>query len=147
MTIFSDIFYSIRKSRKLTQLQRKISPPGLTVDDLISRFHDNTATEALKEFMELCANDKNVKPLMAAHNLSKTDLINMYHQLLASGAGQWIKGHYCALSTIAYHEPLYFYIMSKKKNISDLEIVVTLLDYWEGKIKQGHLSEILGHNA
>jgi hypothetical protein len=83
--------------------------------------------------------DENVKGVMIKNNLSRESLKEIYYGLERSGAGQWIKGHYAALSSIAYAEPLLFYVVSEKKGKSALAIAMRLLDYWEGRISQDDL--------
>ena len=76
---------------------------------------------------------------MKKYNLDRDDLKGIYSELLAVGLGQWIKGHYVALSTIAYYEPLYYYVESKRKGSSIYEIANGLIEYWTGSIRQGEL--------
>ena len=71
----------------------------------------------------LCEQDGGIRKVMEFEHLLRSDLEKLYWQLAVAGLGQWIKGHYAALSTIADVEPL----------ISDL------LAYWEGRIPQGAL--------
>jgi len=59
--------------------------------------------------------------------------------LIANGGGQWCKGHFVALSTIAYSEPLRFFIESERSGANIKSIIICLLDYWDGKIKQEEL--------
>jgi hypothetical protein len=146
MTIFTTLIYSIKKSKKLAKLQRVISPPKITmgkvdddfINDLISSFRSDEPRKALEEFIDLCVSDEKIKHLMYEHNISRDGLKDIYHSLARSGAGQWVKGHYAALSSIAYSEPLAFYLEAKKHSFSDLAIAMNLLDYWQGRIKQGY---------
>jgi hypothetical protein len=74
---------------------------------------------------------------------SRDDLKEIYKDLSANGLGQWIKGHQAALSTIAYYEPLIFYVESDRRRVPYLEKVDMLLAYWEGRIPQGGLLKIM----
>lgn len=145
MGFFSNIARSWKKSSRLRELQIKIAPPGRTVDDVVAGFMqslngqaDEKAT-ALAQFLDLCESDQGVKNVMELEGLSRSDLENIYMRLNAAGLGQWVKGHYAALSTIAYGESLLYVVRSQKRNIDLLTIASNLLDYWENKIPQGAL--------
>ncbi len=94
---------------------------------------------ALEEFLDLCESDDGVKKVMEIEHLSRSDLKQLYIRLSAAGLGQWINGHYAALSTIAYVEPLRYLVRAQKRGVGWQEIVYNLLAYWEGKIPQGGL--------
>lgn len=63
--------------------------------------------------------------------MTEKDLVTIYTKLQISGAGQWVGGHYVALSTLAYLEPLSYYIWAKKQNISDLQLTHDLVTYFK----------------
>lgn len=58
---------------------------------------------------------------------------------LAAGLGQWIKGHYVALSTIAYVEPLQYTVRAQRLGNSWPRILSDLLAHWEERIPSGAL--------
>jgi hypothetical protein len=93
--------------------------------------------ELLLEYAESLA------PIMAVLNefsASRKDLEEMYWSLSGAGAGQWVRGHYVAASSICYPEPLRYYLSQQRaKNIgeehhSDLEIMYNLVEYFTGKV-------------
>jgi hypothetical protein len=98
------------KSSRLRELQLKIAPPERNVNDLVSdvmRSFENGTNEkerALEEFLDLCESDEAVREAMRMEHLSRADLMQLYANLSAAGLGQWVEGHYAALSTIAYVE-------------------------------------------
>lgn len=140
MGILGNLFYSWKKSSKLRKLQLKISPPNQGEMDFSTMFSKASEREdAIEEFLNLCVSDPGVQQVMEVENLSRSDLRDLYQVLMLNGLGQWVKGHYAALSTIAYFEPLMFSVRAKNEGVSILEICDKLLDYWEGKIPQGRL--------
>ncbi len=149
MGFFSAISKSAKKSKKLRKLQLIISPPDQTIEDLASNFMSNLTSgkdekgDALEEFLDLCEDDDGVVKIMAQYNLKRDDLKEIYKKLIAIGLGQWIKGHYAALSTIAYYEPLLFVVESERRGVPFMEVVGGLLEYWDGRIKQGGLLQSL----
>ena len=76
---------------------------------------------------------------MALEQLTRSDLERLYSNLSINGLGQWVKGHYAALSTIAYAEPLLYAVQAEKQGASIRDTAFILLEYWEGKIPQGGL--------
>jgi len=149
MGFFSGLAGSYKKSKKLRKLQLKISPPDQTLDDITSNFMVSLKSgrdekeEALEEFLDLCINDEGVAKVLSKYDMDRNDLKDIYIQLEFSGFGQWIKGHYVALSTIAYYEPLLFFVESTRRSVPFLEITGALFEYWEGRVRQGDLLKFL----
>ena len=145
MGLFGNLTRSLKKSRKLRKLQLEIAPPKEAIEDIVGDFWDslrsgnNRKDQALEEFLDLCESDDSVAMVMKKHNLDRDDLKGIYTELLGVGLGQWIKGHYVALSTIAYNETLYYYVESKRKGSSIYDIAKGLIEYWTGSIRQGEL--------
>ena len=145
MGFFSNLAGSWKKSSRLQDLQKVIAPPNQNLNDLVSgikRSLESGMSEkdrALEDFLDLCESDDGVKKVMAIEHLSRSDLKQLYIRLSAAGLGQWIKGHYAALSTIAYVEPLQYLVRAEKRGIGWQTIVFNLLEYWEGKIPSGGL--------
>lgn len=145
MGFLSRVTRSWRKSSKLRKLQLKIAPPGRGIDDAASDIMrslsdgTNEKETALVEYLAFCESDEGVKKVMDSENLSREDLRDIYFRLLAVGLGQWIKGHYAALSTIAYVEPLLYTVRSQRHGSDWMEVAGNLLAYWENEISQGSL--------
>lgn len=145
MGILSTFFRSWKKSSKLRALQLKIAPPDQTVDDVVAevmhtlRNGNSEQEKALEEFLDLCEEDDGILKVMQIESLSRSDLKELYSRLRRAGLGQWIKGHYAALSTIAYGEPLLFVVRAEKAGMNLREISTILLRYWTNEIPQGRL--------
>jgi hypothetical protein len=149
MGFFSSLSGSFKKSKNLRKLQMRISPPNQTIEDITSNVMASLKSgrddqkEAVKEFLDLCINDEGVKKVMSEYSLSRGDLERIYINLNINGLGQWIKGHQAALSTIAYYEPLLFHVESERRGEPYMQIVSSLLAYWEGRIPQRGLLKAL----
>lgn len=145
MGILSTFFRSWKKSSKLRALQLKIAPPGQTVDDVVAevihtlRDGNSEQEKSLEEFLDLCEEDDGILKVMQIESLSRSDLKELYLRLRRAGLGQCIKGHYAALSTIAYGEPLLFVVRAEKAGMNLREISTILLRYWTNEIPQGRL--------
>jgi hypothetical protein len=145
MGILSTLFRSWKKSSMLRALQLKIAPPGQSVDDVVAAFMhtlgsgDSEQDIGLEEFLDLCEEDDEIRKVMQIESLSRSDLKELYSRLCRAGLSQWIKGHYAALSTIAYGEPLFFVVRAEKAGMNLREMSVILLRYWTNEIPQGRL--------
>ena len=145
MGFFSNLTQSWKKSSKLQELQKAIAPLDRSLDDLVSGVRHplesgmNERGRALEAFFDLCESDAGVKKVMEIEHLSRADLKQLYVSLLTAGLGQWVKGHYAALSTIAYVEPLQYSVRAQKRGVGRPEIALNLLEYCEGKIPAGGL--------
>ena len=145
MGFFSSLAGSYKKSKKLRELQLKISPPDQTLDDITANFMASLKSgrdekdEALEEFLDLCVNDEGVSKVLSEYGMDRSNLKAIYRLLIANGFGQWIKGHYVALSTIAYYEPLLFFVESGRREVPFADVAHALFEYWEGRVKQGEL--------
>lgn len=136
MGFLTNITRSWKKSSRLTELQKAISPPNQSMVDFIA---NAVRTDALEEYLDLCESDEGVQQVMKIEGLSRADLKQIYASLSAAGLGQWIKGHHAALSTIAYVEPLQYSVRAQKLGLARIDVVTNLLAYWEGRIPQGAL--------
>ena len=137
MGLFSSLKKSWKKSGNLQKLQNRIVSASGSFDTEDEEHLMNTY------FKEICLQDEGVASIIRKYELSKDDLYQYYINLSAAGLGQWIKGHYVPLSTIAYYEPLLYLVESKKRNVPWGTIVGNILYYWEGSIKQRELLSML----
>ena len=147
--MLSTLVRSWKKSRQLRRLQLIIAPPGESIDDLLSGFRarlvgaPDRKQEALAHFLDLCEDDEGIQYVMKRYGLNREDLKKRSTSLRAGGLGRWCKGHYAALSTIAYVEPLMFLVESERHGMSRQQIISHLLDYWNGKIGHGKLASLI----
>lgn len=148
MGLFSNLTRSWKKSSRLQKLEKVIAPPNQSIKNVISEaMHmskggTSAKDHALEDFIDMCESDQGVRKVMEIEHLSRSDLKQLYIRLLAAGLGQWIRGHYAALSTIAYVEPLQYAIRAQKSGVAWLQVVSNLLGYWEGRIPSGELLSI-----
>lgn len=99
------------------------------------------SVEALEEYLDLCEAEANIAPFMKEHDLSRQDLKRIYNALKDTSLGKWKDEHYLALTTIAYLEPLAYFVVSEKKGSPFADIVSVLQEYWNGEIARGSLIE------
>lgn len=149
MGFISNLLASSRKSSRLQELQKLIATSSGGTQDLISEAlaaaHGKPSgrDRALEEYLDFCEADPGVRQVMGIEGLTRDDLKAIYVSLVAAGLGCWIKGHYAALSTIAYVEPLQFAARAPKMGLSKVDVLGCLQSYWENDIPQGGLLTML----
>jgi hypothetical protein len=129
-------FPKLRKSWKRTNDLRELQ---LAVA-WAARSTDAAATaQAVERYLDLCLVDEDVKAVLQRNAFGRDDLRARYEWLSAGGLGRWIKGHYIALSSIAYAEPLEYLAFSERRGEDRAAICGILLEYWLGSISKQKL--------
>jgi hypothetical protein len=147
----SDMARSWRKSGRLQELQKRVSPPNQSIEDMVAKMlqggGDALASQrrALEEYLDLCEEDPNVQQVMRLEGVGRDALKQLHARLLMGGLGGWVKGHNMALSTLAYAEPLQFALRSPKLGMRWEEVILHLMDYWEERLPHGTLFASLGN--
>lgn len=146
MRFLSKVTGSWNKSARLHRLAKAIAPPNQRVSEVVAdlmcsmeQAETSEKRRALESFLDLCESDDGVRKVMESEHLSRLDLKGIAVYLLARGLGEWIKGHYVALSTIAYVEPLQYFVRAERRGASPQHIFLNLLEYWDGRIPAGEL--------
>ena len=143
MGLLKRFLTSRKKSRELRRIELDLTPSDDLADDLLQRMRSPTTNKvavAEDELLNLCIADQNIAEIMRLYGLSRDDLREIYGLCLANGLGYWVKGHFEAASTIAYPEPLMFFVECRQRGKSPY---VALDSYWRGEIPQGGLGQIL----
>jgi hypothetical protein len=135
--------YSLKKSKELHRLQLIIWPPGeADIMDMMERLDViKKKDEALEKFFELCKSDEGVIQVMDSYGATEETIRELYNKLIDAGAGQWIKGHFVALSALAYFEPLSFCLEALKRGSPDFtEVAWNMLEFFKGNpLDRSHL--------
>jgi hypothetical protein len=96
---------SQRRKSELRRISRILGQPvSLRVEMLFSDAKRN----ALQDLLDLILGDPTLFSLLQRYDASREDLQELYHALLASGAGQWVRGHWVAASALCYGFTLEF---------------------------------------
>ncbi len=138
---------------KIRKLQKKLtstngaSAKTSRLEQMLSGIEEQN--HALDRYLDFCVSDKQIRFVLERSEANRADLGRIYKNLIMNGAGQWVKGHYVAASSIAYAEPLTFILVANSleasdKNISPFELTALLIDYWQGEIPAGGLYRMLG---
>jgi hypothetical protein len=134
-------FPKLRKSWKRTNDLRELQLAVVWA----ARSPDAAATaQALERYLDLCLADEGVMAVLRRNGLGRDELRSRYEWLIAGGLGRWIKGHYTALSSIAYVEPLEYLAGSERRGEDRVAICGILLDYWLGSISKQKLLSMAG---
>jgi hypothetical protein len=145
MSLQDDISKPSEKSEKLSKLQNIICDLGSLEPSGFEAMQKSMKVkeDALEEYWDLCEADKSVAGLMQHYDLSRKDLKDVYLKMIDVGIGQWVKGHFVALSALAYREPFYYLMESEERGRWDgedfKEVAVDILRYFREEIPQGEL--------
>jgi hypothetical protein len=123
-------FYSIKKSARLRKIS-KILGGKITTEELLAFNRHSKKEEAFEQLYDLCQSDPPVSEVMKKYKADRNVLSDIYHKLLASGAGQWVSGHYVAVSALAYAFTLDYLLdkFTKKEFTSDTAF--RIIEYFE----------------
>ena len=111
------------------QLGRPIDPNHIAKEMFSG---SNRSTDALTALLDYCESQPVIEGLMNEFQISRDDLRELYYDLLRSGAGQWVCGHYVAASALAYPEPLCYMLVRKRNNGSfNIETASRVIMYFE----------------
>ncbi len=125
--------YSFKKSKELRRLQLIIWPPDKDILKSTDLDEIQKQDDALNKFFDLCENDEGVILAMNSYGATRETLKELYDKLIDAGSGQWIKGHFVALSALAYFEPLSFCLGALKKGSPDFtKVAWNMLEYFRG---------------
>ena len=141
-------FLPWKRASTLYKLQKTIVPPHESSAENISALRCALAAgaasergRALEQYFDLSESDTDVRKVMGREDLVRFDLRGVLMRLLQRGLGEWINGHYAALSTIAYAEPLQYYVGSERAGVSPEEMYIKLTKFWQRRISA---QELLG---
>ena len=116
-----------RPLQKISQkLGRSIDPNKLMEEILSDSDRMDVAEDALLDY---CEQQPAIQALLKEFQISRNDLKELYHQLIAVGAGQWACGHWVAASALAYPESLRYVLDRREENIQ--ETAFSLIMYFE----------------
>ena len=112
--MFKILKFSYKKSKILTKIRkaiesRKFDAKSILEQSMKNAVSGNTMSKKelyTEELLTLLSNDQFTTNLLEEHNLKFNDLRDIISTLEQNGAGQIVKGHYVAISSIAFVDTL-----------------------------------------
>jgi hypothetical protein len=112
--MFKTLRFSLKKSKILAKIRKAVESRNFEAQSYIESAMKNAviggtmSDEELytEELLTLLSKDKATTILLAESNLKFDDLRRMISNLELNGAGQLVKGHYVAVSSIAFIDTL-----------------------------------------
>jgi hypothetical protein len=135
-------FPTLRKSWKRTNDLR-----DLQIAIVLAAKSSEAAGAAMDRYLDFCLADEALMPALQRHGLARDDLRARCEWLNAGGLGRWIKGHYMALSSIAYVEPLEYLALAERRGEDRTTICANLIDYWFGSLSKQKLVGMAGRGG
>ncbi len=85
--------------------------------------------EAVEKLFDLCESDPDVRVVMERYGATRESLSDLFQELSASGAGQWVRGHFVAAEAIARPDTLEFLL--RERDLSFVERASRMIRYFE----------------
>ncbi len=112
--MFKTLRFSLKKSKILAKIRKVVESRNFEAQSYIEIGIKNTVIGGtmsdeelyIAELLTLLSKDKATTMLLAESNLKFDDLRSMISNLELNGAGQFVKGHYVAVSSIAFIDTL-----------------------------------------
>ena len=137
MLFFPKLRKSWKRTNELRELQLALVWAARSTDSAAS-------AQAMERYLDLCLADEGVRAVLQRNHLERADLRARYEWLSAGGLARWVKGHYTALSSIAYVEPLEYLAACERRGEDRAAICGILLEYWLGSISKEKLLGMAG---
>jgi hypothetical protein len=106
--IFKILINSSKKSSKLKSVSKKLSQPVdiSDMDRLLTHYSEKDKN--IEKLIDIAESDEYVRVVMNDYGANRQTLKEIYGKLTLIGAGQYIKGHYVAASSLVYPLTLKF---------------------------------------
>lgn len=113
-------FSSVKKTFKVNKLAKQMSKPIRSFSDLKNDYSE----KAREELFNLILNeDDNLKPIVEEYSINRDVLNKLYTKLIVAGAGQWVRGHFVAVSALVFPNTLeYCVTMNNQENVEWSEV-------------------------
>ena len=114
--MFKNLRFSLKKSKILTKIRKAVENQEFDADSVIKQAM-KTAVQGkiqndkdiyIEELLSFLSKDEITLTILKKHTKNFNDVRNMIGNLELNGAGQIIKGHYVAVSAVAFGDTLDF---------------------------------------
>jgi len=128
------IFDSISKNIKLKKISKILGAPFSisSVQGMMNR--SEKKDKAIDDLYFLAKNYKYTNKRLKKYNVDSKRFKEIYRKLILTGAGQWVRGHYVAASSLVFGSTLE-YILEKLEKLDDADwdtftVFSKIPDYW-----------------
>ena len=99
-------------SQALAQISKDLAPPD-SVDEMTKELllGSGQSERALEALLDYCEVNPDTRKIMTEFNVSRGTLLDLYHNLLKAGAGQWVGEHYVPASALAHSHTLRYLLL------------------------------------
>jgi len=127
-------FKSYKKGLKLTKISKVLAENDIrkTLENFRNGVDDTSKGDALKELFEISQQEEGLRMLLGKYNIDFNKFVGLYTKLKLHGAGQWIKGHYVAASSLVYGGSLE-YLLRNTENKNFDSVAFRLIKWFENK--------------
>lgn len=121
---FADKRWSLKKRRELKRLS-KVLGRAAEFEDFVD--HVPRYERALEDLLDLCERDKVLARVLRDYGVDRGSLWDLYTQLAANGAGQWVRRRFVAASALAREQTLTFCLEERRKGTPMRDIALELV--------------------
>jgi hypothetical protein len=132
-----DIRRSLTKRGRLKRIS-KILGRVEDFEQFVGHVHwqEDGYERAIQNLLDLCETDKVLGQILRDYGVDRGSLWDLYTQLAANGAGQWVRGHYVAASALASEQTLTYCLEERRKGTPIRHIAFELVEcFHRGDIK------------
>jgi hypothetical protein len=132
MGFFSTISYSMKKNKIMRKYSLELGKERpITVESLLN----NNSRKTESDMFDYCMEDPHLGLILKKYGVTKNKLDGLYSALIYNGLGQWVKGHYVAVSVLFFTHTLEYALKNYTTTGIDYQVAYNLLDYFEkGKV-------------
>jgi hypothetical protein len=151
MSRFAILVWSFRKSSRLRRIARILTPQPDGGESLMRTFAQggfdaieprlDDVERGKKELFALLRDDPVTNAILLEHNISDSDLKELYDNLVRHGAGIFTKGHWIPASALAYGQTLGFLLKHRGDGDGQFREVCSRLWHYFSNNETGEIEE------
>lgn len=128
------ILQSLKKSKRLREISSRLAPSENWMGQVSQGTCDHTRTDRAKEdLFDLCESEPDLRTVLQKHGANRDTLDEIYTNLIKIGAGQYVRGHFVAASSLAFGFTLDYVIAHKDDDSFDVVAYNLILYFQENK--------------
>lgn len=124
---FADKRWSLKKRRELKRVS-KVLGRGEEFERFVDHLHSQKEgyERAIEDLLDLCERDRALARVLGDYGVDRGSLWDLYTQLAANGAGQWVRRRFVAASALASERTLTFCLEERRKGTPIRDIALEL---------------------
>jgi hypothetical protein len=146
MGFFSRIFSSYNKSKKLSEITRKVKEKSKKLEEGGIYEYMTESKDIPENTIDIVMETDQLKKLIEHYETDREELEDIFSALERGGAGQIVNGHYVPSSSLAFFSTLNFVLEYRESLIGDessREEIITICDRLVRYFRDNETGDIL----